>query len=101
MTLSHGNLAVDHHIISVVDNTVDNCIGDRAVILGIGIDTVIPALGVILRAENHGLFYSRFDDLQQVKSIIYRQLADNQLIKYQQIDLFVCLDDLSKFTVRY
>ena len=100
VALSHGNLAVDHHIISVVDNTIDNCIGDRAVILGIGVDTIVPALRMILRTENDGLFDPRFNDLQQVKSIIYRQLADKPFVKDQQIDLFVCLDDLGKLIVR-
>ena len=43
MSFSHGYLAVDHDVIGIVDYPVNYRIGYRAVILGVGIDAVIPS----------------------------------------------------------
>ena len=100
MTLSHGDLAVDHDVIGVVDDPVNYRFGDGTAVIRFGIDAVIPALGVVLCAEYHRTRHTGFDDLQQINALTWREFADKPLVKDKQIDLFVCLDDLGKLIVR-
>ena len=81
MTLSHGYLAVDHYVIGVVDDTVNYRIGDQAVVFRVGIYVFVPALSVVLCAEDHRLFNPCFNDLQQIVCIIWSQLADKSLVE--------------------
>lgn len=54
--LPHGNTAIYHNVIRIVDNAVHNCLGDGTIRFRIGINTRIPAIRFVLRAENHRAF---------------------------------------------
>ena len=54
MVLTHRDPAAHSHIKSIVDNTVHNSLGDRAVALGVRIYPSVPALGFVLSTEYHG-----------------------------------------------
>ena len=75
-----------------MDDAVDDRFRQRAVALGIGIDPLVPAGGLELRAEDGGaVAASAFHDLEKVVRFLWRQTADKPLIEDQQIYLLVCL----------
>ena len=76
MPSAHGYFTIDHDWICGVDDSVNDRIGDWAVIVRISVDTVVPALGMVLRTENHRPLNTRFNDLQQIIALIRRQAAD-------------------------
>ena len=70
MPLPHRDPAADSHIKGVVDDAVHNGLGDRAVTLGVRVDSFVPALGFVLSTEYHGtvrlLSTAGLHNLQQV-----------------------------------
>lgn len=94
MPLSYRKCTVNHHIIGVVDDSVNNGIRDRTVIVRIGIDAFILALGMVLCTENHRPINTHFDDLQQIIAFICRQLANQSFVKNQKVNLPVRFDHL-------
>ena len=53
MTLPHGNSAVNEDVVGVVDDSVHDRFGDRAVVIGVWIDPFVPSRHIELRAEDH------------------------------------------------
>ena len=47
MPSAHGDFTIDHDRICRVDDSFDNRIGDRTVIVRVGIDAVIPSFGMV------------------------------------------------------
>ena len=99
MPFSHRYFTINHHIIGIVDDPVNDCIGNGAVIVWIGIDTVIPALSLILGTENHRSLNAGFNYFKQIIALMGSQFSDQLFIKYQQINLLVILDNLADFSV--
>ena len=68
MALSHGDLALNQNVIGIVDDTIQNGIGDGALPLVAGVNTLVLPIGVILGTENNGtvrfLSASAFHDFQ-------------------------------------
>ena len=95
MTLSHRHLAVDHHIVGIVDYPVNDCIRNRTIVVRIEVDAIIPALSLILSAEDHRPLNASFDYFKQIIAFACCQFTDQSFIKYQKIDLLVIFDDLA------
>ena len=75
VTLTHGNLSIDHYIVGIGDDSVDDRIGNRTVIIGVGVDSLVPSFGMILSTEYHRTLDTSLDDLQQVVAFVRLQLA--------------------------
>lgn len=91
MPLSHGYFAVDHDVIGIVNDPVNYRIGNRAVVFGVRIDTVIPTFQMILRAEYYRTFDPCFNDLQQIITLGEREFAYKPIVQYQQINFLYAL----------
>ena len=77
VALSHGNLSFHGNDVCVVDDPVHNSIANGAVLGGIGIDSFVPTVRIILRTENGGaVLGSRLNDFKQVVGLLQRQRAD-------------------------
>ena len=99
MPSADGYFTIYHDCIYCTENSVNNRIRDRAVIVLVSIDSIVPTFSMVLRTENHRTVYARFNDFQQVIAFIRSQTANQPLIKNQQINLLVRLNDFSKFAV--
>ncbi len=53
VSFSHRHIPINHHIISIVDNPVNNRIGNRTVVFRIRINALVPAFHMVLSAKNH------------------------------------------------
>lgn len=62
----HGDVALNQDLIGVVDDTVHDCLGYRTSGVGIGVNTGIPALRLVLGAEDHGSLATCLHNLQQI-----------------------------------
>lgn len=52
MPLPHRGIAVNEYLVSVMNNPVHNRLGDRTVILRIGVNPLVPAFSLKLSAED-------------------------------------------------
>ena len=74
MALTHRDAPFNGDHIGVVDDLVHNSVANRAVLGRIGIDSFVPAVGIVLRAENGGaVFGSRLNDFKQIIGLLQRQ----------------------------
>lgn len=65
ITFPHGDTAFNQDLVCVVDDAVHDCLGNGAAGIGIGINACIPALRLVLGAENHGALAAGLHDFQQ------------------------------------
>ena len=85
----HGDVALNQDLIGVVDDTVHDCLGYRTSGVGIGVNTGIPALRLVLSAEDHGSLATCLHNLQQIIGFLEQQGTDQPLIQDQDIHLLV------------
>ena len=52
MVLAHGDTAANRDGVGLVDDSVHDGVGNRAVLVGIGVNAFIPAVRIILGAED-------------------------------------------------
>lgn len=53
MPLTHGYSTVNHYVVSIVYDPVNDCVRDRTVIVRVRINSLVPAFRMVLSAENH------------------------------------------------
>lgn len=89
MALSHRDLALNQNVISIVDDTVENGIGDGAFTLMAWINTLVPSIGVVLRAKDNGavriLSAATLHDFQKIVGLLSSQTANQPLINNQKV----------------
>lgn len=89
VAFAHGDAALNQNFIGVVDDAVHDCLGNGAAGIGIGVNAGIPALGLVLGAEDHGTLAAGFCDFQQVVGLLGREWPDEPLVQDQQVHLLV------------
>ena len=100
MPLPHRCISVNEYLVSVMNNTVHNRLGNRAVILRIRVNPLVPAFCLKLSTEDRRpMLCPRFDDLEQIVGLLGSETPDQPLVKNQQIDLLVGFDHLLELIV--
>ena len=100
MTFTHGDPAIDHDFMGIMNDAVNDGFGYRRI--WFGADPFIPALWFKLGAEDNWAFDgSGFNDLQQFSGLVAAQRAQQKFIQDQEIDFLITFDDLliGTFTV--
>ena len=109
MTLTHGHLALNMDVNCIVDDTVNNSLGFRIVLLIAGRKTLIPVFRAILTAENSGqscctefltAVAPNFHDFQQIGCLFFGQFPNQKLIKNKEIQLFVGTYDFAVTSIQ-
>ena len=78
-------------------NPVHDRVANRAVLQRIGVNPVVPVIGVILRAENGGaVLRPGFHNLKQIKGLLQRQRTHQPFVQDQKINLGIGLRDLAE-----
>ena len=81
ITFPHGDAAFNQDLIGVVDDAVHDCLGNGAAGVRIGINACIPALRLVLGAENHGALAAGLHDFQQVIGLLGGERPDEPLVQ--------------------
>ena len=68
----HGNEVFNEDVISVVDDAVHDCLRNRAAGIRVWVNTCIPALGLVLGAEDHGTLAEGLHNFQQIIGLLRR-----------------------------
>lgn len=93
MALPHGDTAINQDVVSVVDDSVHDGLGDGAAVIRIGIDAFIPFPSIVLGAEDHGTAAApALHDFQQVIGLLRCQTADQPLVQDEKVYLLVGAD---------
>ena len=88
MALAHRDAAANGDGVSVVDNPVHDGIDNGAVLVGIGVNAFIPAVRIVLGAEDcRAVLGPGLNDLQEVKGLLNRECAQQPLVQNQKIHL--------------
>ena len=84
MALTHGDAAANGNGVGVVDNPVHDGVGNGAVLVGVGINAFIPAVRIVLGAEDRrAVLGSGLNDLQEVKGLLDRERAQQPFVQDQ------------------
>ncbi len=87
--LAHGILAINHDLVGIVHDPIQNGVGD-----GVFIDLLVPTGRSELRDENSGTgLMAGFDNLKQIARLRHRQRDKQPFIEDEQADLLVLCDD--------
>ena len=103
--VKHGKMPADpvmvktiyHNVIRIVDNAVHNCLGDGTIRFRIGINTRIPAIRFVLRAENHRAFATHLNNFQQLVRFLRSERTNQPFVQNQQVKFPVCSLQLLHF----
>ena len=109
VTLTHGHLTLNVDVNCIVDDTVNNSLGFRIVLLTAGRKTLIPVFRAILTAENSGqscctefltTVAPNFHEFQQIGCLFFGQFPNQKLIKNKEVQLFVGTYDFAVTSVQ-
>ena len=88
VAFEHGDVALNQNFIGVVDDAVHDCFRNWAAGIRVGVNAGIPALGLVLGAENYGALVAGLHDFQQVVGLL-REKPDEPFVQNQQAHLLV------------
>lgn len=81
IALPHGDTALNQDLIGVMDDAVHDRLGNRAARVRIGSNACIPALRLVLGAEDHRALAAGLHDFQQVVGLLGRERPDEPLVQ--------------------
>jgi hypothetical protein len=86
--------AIADFAVKMSSDTVHNGFGDRAVVRRNGVNPLVPSLRFVLDIKDgDAVVAPDFENLQQVVRFPWIEAADQPLIKDQQINLLVTLNE--------
>lgn len=90
MPFPHGDLSINQDLIGIVENPVQDRLGNGAALIRIWMEPFIPVPRLVLCAEDHGsLIAPGLNYFQQTIGFLRRQAPDQPFVQNQQIIFLV------------